>query len=80
MGVYCKRCGTPYADPGGDLRRYTCAECGIGPLVRLPEGKRPARTLEAGVLGAIVGASFAGGLGMVIGGAVGALLERGMRR
>lgn len=80
MAVFCQRCKSENSDPGGDLTPYTCGVCGGGPLVRMEKGRQPSRAAEAGVVGAMVGGAFAGAAGMLVGGLLGILLERGARR
>lgn len=83
MPVWCINCGMKNKDPGGDLAKYRCGECG-GNLVRIPRYKSKVGKSEiiiwvAGVA-ATISAAFVGVLGLVLGALIGALWSIRMGR
>lgn len=73
--IICTRCGGRFEDAPGDLKQYSCANCGSPILVRVrTEQDRSKEALAGMAAGAAVGAAIGELPGAVVGGILGLVL------
>jgi hypothetical protein len=72
--VICGTCGATNHDPGGDLRLYSCGQCGQPTLQRVqysPNNNAFAGAVVGGTLGGVAGGPVGALFGIFIGGLLG---------
>jgi DNA-directed RNA polymerase subunit RPC12/RpoP len=75
MWIICPQCGSRFQNIPGDLRQYSCSNCGNRNLLRVRTEQERSRDALAGLAaGAAVGAAVGELPGALVGGVVGLLL------
>ena len=73
--IICPQCGSRFQDVPGDLKQYSCANCGNRTLVRVRTEQERSRDALAGMAaGAAVGAAIGELPGALVGGMIGLVL------